>query len=87
MHFAPNGRQHYDLKGPDTVQTSCTHFRDGTGEKEAFSTADFSQYDTLAQDCMGPFLVWWWQNMPGLDNTSLDDAGAPMLNWLPFLYY
>jgi hypothetical protein len=36
---------------------------------------------------MGGFLVWWRQNLPGLHNAALDDTGAPMKNWWPFLYY
>jgi hypothetical protein len=32
-------------------------------------------------------LLWWRQNMPGLDNRALDDSGQSMLNWWPFLYY
>jgi hypothetical protein len=31
--------------------------------------------------------VWWRQNLPGLANTALDDAGLPMRNWWPFLFY
>jgi hypothetical protein len=37
-------------------------------------------YDGLAPDCMGPFLVWWRQNMPGLGNAAKDVEGQPMLN-------
>jgi hypothetical protein len=36
---------------------------------------------------MGPFLVWWRQNMPGLGNAAVADDGMPMLNWWPFLFY
>jgi hypothetical protein len=79
VHFAPNARGQYDLSSPSTVLTSCTHFGDGTGEKEAFTTAAFAPYESLAPDCMGSFLVWWRQNMPGRD--------APLLNWWPYLFY
>jgi hypothetical protein len=36
---------------------------------------------------MGRWVVYWRQNMPGLDNTALDDDGHPMKNWWPFLFY
>ncbi|MCE9576331.1 MAG: PPC domain-containing protein [Deltaproteobacteria bacterium] len=87
VHFTPNGRAQYDLESPSPVQTSCMHFRDGTGLKDTFTTSMLDPYKGLAQDCMGPHMVWWRQNMPGLGNASKDAAGAPMLNWWPFLYY
>jgi hypothetical protein len=36
---------------------------------------------------MGPWIVWWWQSFPGLDNGAKDESGRPMLNWWPFLFY
>jgi len=87
VHFAPNGRNHYDLQSPYTVRTSCEHFRDGTGQMTDCNMADFASYESIASDCDGPFLVWWRQNMPGLDNNAKDDQGQPMLNWWPFLFY
>jgi len=79
VHFTPNGRGQYDTTSPSTVLTSCTHFRDGTGLEEPFTVAAFAPYATLAPDCMGAWLVWWRQNMPGRD--------APLLNWWPYLFY
>ena len=87
VHFAPNGRKHYDLDSPYTVRTSCTHYRDGSGQTDLFTRSDFEPYLSLAPDCMGGFLVWWRQNIPGLDNSALDDENNPMLNWWPFLFY
>ncbi|HEY4633426.1 MAG TPA: PKD domain-containing protein, partial [Candidatus Limnocylindrales bacterium] len=86
-HWPPNGRRHYNLDSPFAVRTSCRSFRDGTGASEPFTTADFAPYLTVAPDCMGPWIVWWWQNFPGLDNLARDDQGQPMLNWWPFLFY
>ncbi len=34
-----------------------------------------------------PSFLWWRQNFPGLDNGLTDDAGAPILNWWPYVYY
>jgi hypothetical protein len=87
VHFAPNGRKHYDLDSPSAVRTSCTHYRDGSGQTDLFTRSDFESYLSMAPDCMGGFLIWWRQNMPGLNNTALDDEGNPMLNWWPFLFY
>jgi hypothetical protein len=36
---------------------------------------------------MGPWVVYWRQNMPGLGNKCVDDSGKPMKNWWPFLFY
>jgi hypothetical protein len=37
--------------------------------------------------CMGAWLVYWRQNMPGYDNKQKDDDGKAMKNWWPFLFY
>jgi hypothetical protein len=87
VHFPLNGRRHYDLESPYRVRASCSHFRDGSGLTEEFTIADFAPYENIAPDCDGPFLVWWRQNMPGLNNQAKDDQGQPMLNWWPFLFY
>jgi hypothetical protein len=87
VHFAPNGREHYDQDSPYAVRTSCTHYRDGSGQTTVFTRNDFERYFSLAPDCMGGFLVWWRQNMPGFNNNARDDQGNPMLNWWPFLFY
>jgi hypothetical protein len=86
VHFAPNGRQDYDMKSPATVLTSCETYRQANSQKREFTSEVFKQYASVS-DCMGPWLVWWRQNFPGLDNLSLDDNGKPMLNWWPFIFY
>jgi hypothetical protein len=92
VHFPPNARSHYDLVSPATVQTSCVHFRrrDGPGgadDRAPFNRNSFRFYERFAPDCDGPFLVWWRQNFPGLDNGLTDDAGSPILSWWPYIYY
>lgn len=87
VHFMPNGRGHYDITNTQPVLTSCEHFMDGTGKKSLFAASVFSDYAALGQDCMGPFLIWWMQNFPGLNNNSSDGNGNPMRNWWPFIYY
>ena len=62
----------------------------GPGGKDVakpFTNQAFREYRDLAPDCMGAWLVYWRQNMPGLDNKQKDDAGKPMKNWWPFLFY
>jgi len=54
---------------------------------EEFTIQSFAAYKDMADDCDGPFLVWWRQNMPGLNNAAQDDDGKPMLNWWPFIFY
>ncbi len=87
VHWTPNSRLHYDMGGTDAVRTSCTHWRDGTGETELYDGWQHRAYDAVAPDCMGPFLMWWRQNIPGYNNTLIDDDGRTMLNWWPFLFY
>jgi hypothetical protein len=92
VHFTPNGRKDYDLTNTQPVVTSIEHYRrfDGPGKKDQtmlWSNEKFAKYKDLANDCMGPWLVYWRQNMPGLDNKSKDDSGKPMKNWWPFLFY
>jgi hypothetical protein len=62
----------------------------GPGGKDIarpFSAATLDKYAPLCPDCMGKWLVYWRQNIPGLDNKSKDDSGKPMKNWWPFLFY
>ncbi|MBI3820803.1 MAG: hypothetical protein HY286_19100 [Planctomycetes bacterium] len=92
VHFPPNGRSDYDMDNPQDVMSTIEHFRrfDGPGGKdiaEKFSIAKFKGFSQLAGDCMGPWLVYWRQCMPGLNNKSLDDAHKPMKNWFVFLFY
>ena len=91
-HFPPNGRNHYDLDNTEPVQSTIEDWRIGSGPKgtdkaEGWSNAKFEKYRQLAPDCMGPWLIYWRQNMPGLGNKQKDDNGQPMKNWWPFLFY
>lgn len=92
VHFTPSSRGHYDLDNPAPVLSTIEHFRhfdspDGTDLAEPWTVGKFRRYRHLAPDCMGPWMVYWRQNMPGLDNKSKDDSGKPMKNWWPFLFY
>jgi len=91
-HWAPGGRHHYDLDSPFTVSSTIENYRmrngpDGKDLVLDFNTEKFARFKQVAPDCMGAWLVFWRQCMPGLDNKALDDEGKPMKNWLPFLFY
>ncbi|HWB75400.1 MAG TPA: hypothetical protein VG755_10595 [Nannocystaceae bacterium] len=87
VHWPPNATQHYDLAGASAVRTSCTHWRDGSGQTELYTADAIAPYLGLAPDCMGAFLVWWRQNLPGKNSAAIDDYGAPVLSFLPFQFY
>lgn len=91
-HFPPGARWHYDLESPATVLTTLETYRtrakpEGTDEAREFTREKFARYKQTAPDCMGPWIVYWFQSMPGLGNKSIDDEGKPMKNWWPFLFY
>ncbi len=92
VHFAPNGRYNYDMENTFPVLSTCEHYglKDGPGGTDAtdlFTNAKAHQYDSVAPDCMGAWLVYWRQNFPGHQNAAHDTEGNPMKNWWPFLFY
>jgi len=92
VHFPPNGRSDYDMANTNAVNSTIEDWRMGSGadgqdEAIAWTPETFRQYRKFAPDCMGPWLVYWRQNMPGLDNRQKDDKGRAMKNWWPFLFY
>lgn len=91
-HWPPNGRKHYDLSNTNPVMSTIEDWRMGSGTNgtdlaRPFTNEAFARYRKLAPDCDGPWLVYWRQSMPGLDNRQKDDRGKPMKNWWPFLFY
>lgn len=92
VHFAPNGRYDYDMENDAAVLSTVQHWRscdapDGADTAELWSPRVLERYRELAPDCMGRWVVYWRQNMPGLANKARDDDGRPMKNWWPFLFY
>src|SRR3954471_1452588 len=72
-HFPPNGRRNYDITNPQSVPSTCAHYRmrdapDGGGAIQSYSNATVAGFSSLAPDCTGAWQVYWRQNFPGLDN-------------------
>lgn len=92
VHFMPNGRRDYDLDNPAPIMSTIEHYRmhdgpDGKDKAEPWTPKVLEPYRELAADCMGRWVVYWRQNMPGFGNHSKDDSGHNMRNWWPFLFY
>jgi hypothetical protein len=92
VHFPPNARAHYDQDNDQPVASTIEDWRCGNGPGGTDRVVNYSRrmiarYRKDAPDCMGTWLIYWRQNMPGLDNQAKDDAGKPMKNWWPFLFY
>jgi hypothetical protein len=90
-HFPPNARAHYDLSNSQPVLATCESYRRGGGpgsdDTAPYDSARWSGYEPIAGDCMGPWLVYWWQSFPASDRVARSLDGAPMKNWWPFLFY
>lgn len=91
-HFPPNARAHYDLLNDRPVMSTIEDWRIGSGPggkdlAKEFTLNAFRDYRDMAPDCMGPWLIYWRQNMPGYRNKQKADNGEPMKNWWPFLFY
>jgi hypothetical protein len=92
VHSPPNARRQYDQDNTAPVMSTIEGWRlrggaDGHDIAKPWTSAVLDPYRKEYTDCMGAWLVYWRQNFPGLDNRALDDAGMPMKNWWPFLFY
>ena len=92
VHFPPGARGDYDLVSNVPVISTIEHYRlhdgpDGKDLAEPWQMERFYRYSKFAPDCMGQWLVYWRQNMPGYDSPCLDDEGNPMKNWWVYLFY
>jgi hypothetical protein len=87
VHFMPNGRHDYDLDNRAPVLSTIETWRQPEQVARPWTPDVLERYRDLAPDCMGRWVVYWRQNMPGLGNTARDDDERPMKNWWPFLFY
>ncbi len=92
VHFPPGARHHYDLSSPYTVKSVIENYRMRNGPDGRDLVTDFNirliaAVGDVAPDCMGNWVVFWRQCMPGLDNRCVDDDGRPMKNWWVFMFY
>jgi hypothetical protein len=92
VRFPPNARRDFDIDNMTPVLTNIEHYRlrdgsDGRDKAEPYTSAKLARYRQVAPDCVGAWMVYWRQSMPGLDNKALDDQKLPMKNWWPFLFY
>jgi hypothetical protein len=77
------------------VQPDCATYNPGNFGAETYvpvsvTTCRALPCDPAIQgtgfDCdQQSFLMWWMQNMPGLNNTALDCGGNPMPNWWQYI--
>ena len=87
VHFMPNGRYDYDLDSTQIVLSTIERWRWADEWAAPWRPERLDLYRDLAPDCMGRWVVYWRQNMPGFANLAYDDTGAAMKNWWPFLFY
>jgi hypothetical protein len=92
VHFTPTAACGYDHGNPTSVLSTCKGYgrHAGTGGAdlaELVSSAKWTGYESLAPDCQGSFLVWWWQNMPGYGTAQTFTDARLMKSVWPFLYY
>jgi hypothetical protein len=92
VHFPPNANNHYDYASTVEVMSDCADFGRNVAEcrpraAKPVADADWSQYEQLAPDCGGAFLVYWYQHMPGYGSGQRFDDGRKMLSVWPFLFY
>jgi hypothetical protein len=87
VHFMPNGRFDYDLDNTQIVLSTIETWRQENEQNRPWRPDALDRYRDLAPDCMGRWVVYWRQNMPGLGNLALADGNRWMKNWWPFLFY
>jgi hypothetical protein len=88
-HYPPGATHGYDYGPVASVLSGCEGFGQPGAVAEPFSAAlwsDITANPDLNGDCGGNFLMFWFQNMPGLGNEARVDE-VPMKNWWPFMYY
>jgi hypothetical protein len=92
VHFPPNARDDYDQLSCQTMLSTCESYgaRDGAGGRDQprpYDGAISRAYEASAPDCQGGWQIYWRQSFPGRESRAVNQAGIPIPNWWPFLYY
>jgi hypothetical protein len=92
VQYPPGAAHGGDTYPAATVLSSIESFGDAAeaAVPVSYHLWDFLNLDAAVDDdCGGRWLTFWYQNMPGLGNATVDPSrsGQPMLNWWPFMYY
>jgi hypothetical protein len=92
VRYCPNSRREFELNNRVPIYSNIENFRmkngrNGADKAELFQPEKFARYQTVAGDCVGPWMVYWMQSMPGLGSKATDDTDRPMRNWWTFLFY
>lgn len=85
-HYPPNGVKDYDWYNQTLVESDCMDWKpDGGGKKSQVNCQTWADDPTCSEDGGTAFKVWWYQNMPGLQN-GLSYRGRPLRNWWEAIY-
>ncbi len=92
VHYPPGAAKNSDYYPASTVLSSIETFGEAaeTAVPMNYHLWDFINQNPAVDDsCGGHWLTFWYQNMPGLGNTTVAPGGQgqPILNWWPFMYY
>jgi len=81
-HFPPNGTSDYDYKNTTPATSTCDGWLDGSGSTSQYTCATHNSWTygdpTCVDDGGIAYYVWWFQRIPGL-NQSLN--GQPVRPW------
>jgi hypothetical protein len=86
VHFPPNATWHYDTANPNPVDSSCMTFG-RSGIKTPVNAERWDALESIAPDCGGGFLTWWFQNMPAGGSGQRHPDGRPMHPVWPAFFY
>lgn len=79
-HYPPNANNEYEYDNSTKRESDCEDWKpDGTGAKKPVSCANWG----CSGDTQKQFIVWWMQNLPGL-NTNLRYQDKQLRNFWEF---
>ena len=82
VHNPPNARQEYDRSNPSPQQSDCLDWNpDSLGILSAISCQNWGcGYHSDSNNAHLNYMVWNWQNLPGINNTKIYQ-GEQLRNW------